>query len=108
MTGDGPVQRVVGWLRAGYPAGIPQQDYVALLALLRRRLTADEVEEVVATIRDRFPEGDATRPDVHEAIERLTEQEPLVADVSRVSAKLAAVGWPLAALEEQFQRRDAH
>ncbi|HEY5484993.1 MAG TPA: DUF3349 domain-containing protein, partial [Propionibacteriaceae bacterium] len=31
--------RVVGWLRAGYPDGVPQQDYVALLGILHRQLT---------------------------------------------------------------------
>ena len=38
---------VVGWLREGYPQGVPEQDYVPLFALLRRRLTDDEVATVV-------------------------------------------------------------
>jgi hypothetical protein len=100
MVREGAVQRVVGWLRAGYPTGVPEQDYVALLALLRRRLTDDEIAEVVAYLQNEFPEGDATRGDVHVAIERLIEQPPLPADVSRVSSVLASVGWPLAALED--------
>ena len=33
------MQRVLQWLRAGYPEGVPQQDYVALLGILRRTLT---------------------------------------------------------------------
>jgi hypothetical protein len=34
---------VVDWLRAGYPQGIPERDYVPLLALLARRLTAEKL-----------------------------------------------------------------
>ena len=97
---EGAVQRVVGWLRAGYPAGVPEQDYIPLIALLRRRLTGDEIAEVVAYLQSEFPDGDATRVDVHVAIERVTEQPPLAGDVSRVSSVLASVGWPLAALED--------
>ena len=44
------VDSIVGWLREGYPQGVPPQDYVPLLALLRRRLTDDEVEAVVAML----------------------------------------------------------
>ena len=29
-----PIQRIVDWLRAGYPNGIPERDYVPLFALL--------------------------------------------------------------------------
>lgn len=100
MSRPGAVRRVTEWLRAGYPAGVPQQDYVALIALLRRRLTDDEIAEVVDRVTVEYPAGDATRADVHRAIEELVEQPPVAADVSRVSAVLAAVGWPLAALED--------
>ena len=46
------VQRVVQWLRAGYPDGVPQQDYVALLGILRRSLTESELGQVVAELAD--------------------------------------------------------
>ena len=38
--------RTVDWLRAGYPTGVPRQDYVALLGLLRRKLTETEVHKI--------------------------------------------------------------
>jgi hypothetical protein len=41
---------IVSWLRAGYPNGVPEHDYVALLALLSRRLTSDEVAAVAAEL----------------------------------------------------------
>ena len=31
------------WLKGGYPHGIPEADYVPLLAVLRRRLTEEEI-----------------------------------------------------------------
>jgi hypothetical protein len=40
------VAKALAWLRAGYPTGVPRQDYQPILALLRRRLTAEEVQEV--------------------------------------------------------------
>ena len=40
------VSSVLQFLHAGYPEGVPRQDYIPLLALLRRRLTEDEVGEV--------------------------------------------------------------
>jgi hypothetical protein len=33
------LSRAVQWLRAGYPTGVPRQDYVVLLGLLQRKLS---------------------------------------------------------------------
>src|SRR4051794_8840000 len=51
--------RSIEWLRAGYPSGVPRQDYVALLGILRRNLTEDEVRGIaraLATESDRSPD----------------------------------------------------
>lgn len=37
--------KIVGWLRAGYPDGVPEHDYVPLVALLGSQLTDDEVRD---------------------------------------------------------------
>jgi len=88
------VARVVGWLRAGYPDGVPQQDYVALLGILHRQLTDDEIITIAQTI------AGSTVTDVEErirlAIRRKTLQPATDDEVARVSARLAKVGWPLA------------
>lgn len=85
---------VVSWLRAGYPQGVPEHDYLPLFALLRRRLTDDEVREVAASLT---PATDpATAAAIGQAITRVTHESPSEADVARVSARLAAGGWPLA------------
>jgi len=89
--------RVVGWLRAGYPDGVPQQDYVALLGILHRQLTDDEIITIAQTI------GGSTVTDVEErirlAIRRKTLQPATDDEVARVSARLAKVGWPLAMVD---------
>ena len=99
MSRPNAVRRVADWLRAGYPVGVPENDYVALLALLRRRLTEDEVLEVADRVMLLHPDG-ATQAAVGEQIGVLLSEEPHESDVARVSARLAAVGWPLADVEE--------
>jgi hypothetical protein len=89
--------RVVGWLRAGYPDGVPQQDYVALLGILHRQLTDDEIITIAQTI------AGSTVTDVEDrirlAIRRKTLQPATDDEVARVSARLAKVGWPLAVVD---------
>jgi hypothetical protein len=96
MARDGAIRRVADWLRAGYPSGVPEHDYVAVLALLKRTLTHDEVIEIADRIVLAHPGGGATHGAVAAEIEDLLDQEALAGDVARVSAVLAAAGWPLA------------
>jgi hypothetical protein len=91
------VQRIVQWLRAGYPEGVPQQDYVALLGILRRSLTETELSQVVSALAD---EAEAqqqllTRQLVEQRIQDVVKGPINEDDVIRVSARLAAAGWPL-------------
>jgi hypothetical protein len=89
--------RVLDWLRAGYPAGVPQQDYVVLLGLLRRTLTDAEVHRIAADLAALADDGqEITTADVEELVGRATLDAASPADVARVSAHLAAGGWPLA------------
>lgn len=83
---------IVAWLRAGYPDGVPQHDYVPLLALLARRLTGDEVKEVARQLMRR---GDFDHVDIGVTITQFTDQLPSPEDVARVRDRLAAKGWPL-------------
>jgi hypothetical protein len=86
------VKAVVGWLRAGYPEGLPDRDYIPLLALLARRLSEEEVAAVADAL---LHDGDIrSSTAMHDAVEAVTHQPPLDADVSRVEDRLAAVGWP--------------
>lgn len=84
--------RIVTWVRAGYPDGVPQNDYLPILALLARRLGTDEVAIVAEELRHRPGLDNA---DIGAEIMRLTDELPDPADIERVRAKLAAYGWPL-------------
>lgn len=101
MTAPAPdpglVQRIVTWLRAGYPEGVPQQDYVALLGILRRSLTDTELDQVVTELTDEAAAQQQilTRQLLEQRIQDVVKGPINVDDVVRVSARLAAAGWPL-------------
>jgi hypothetical protein len=85
---------VIDWLRAGYPEGVPDVDYVPLFALLGSELTDADInaiaDELAAT-------GDpATAQGIRDAIAAASDEKPLDVDVARVRARLEAGGWPLA------------
>ena len=87
------LNNIVSWLRAGYPDGVPQNDYLPILALLSSRgLSSDEVKLIVAELRSVADPGFV---DIGAEILRVTDQLPAPDDVERVRAKLAAYGWPL-------------
>jgi hypothetical protein len=88
------LMRIVNFLRAGYPKGIPTRDYIPLLALLRRRLSD---EEVIAVAAELIADGDlpVDGTDVRVAITKLTDEMPSPEDTERVKQRLAAVGWPV-------------
>ena len=89
--------RVLHWLRAGYPGGIPQQDYVVLLGLLKRKLTDTEVHQISSELAElAFTGQEITTADIEQMINETTLDSPSDEDIARVSAKLAAGGWPLA------------
>jgi hypothetical protein len=86
---------VVGWLRAGYPDGVPDADYVPLVALLARRLSPDEVRSVAAELC-RSGQLPIDNIDIGTVITKVTAELPREEDVSRVRSRLAGGGWPLA------------
>ncbi|MER7009514.1 DUF3349 domain-containing protein [Dactylosporangium sp. NPDC000555] len=92
------LSRSIDWLRAGYPSGVPRQDYVALLGLLRRKLTEDEIRKIARDLADQSQRNadPITTDDIEEMINDSVLQEASPEDIGRVSAHLAAGGWPLA------------
>jgi hypothetical protein len=84
--------KIAAWINAGYPEGVPGPDRVPLLALLRRRLTDDEVKAVAQDLIDR-EEFDHVAIGV--LITQLTDELPSPGDLERVRHRLAAKGWPL-------------
>ncbi len=86
--------KVVDWLRAGYPQGVPESDYLPLLALLSRRLSQEEVRQVASALVEQGAVP-AERADAGVIITRLTDEMPRESDLARVRAHLVAGGWPV-------------
>lgn len=85
---------VIAWLRAGYPEGVPEHDYVPLFALLGSQLTNAECSAVAREL-ERSADPESARA-IRAAIAEVTERRPTDADIARVRARLAGGGWPLA------------
>jgi Protein of unknown function (DUF3349) len=83
--------KLTGFLRAGYPDAAPRTGYVPALALLRRRLTEDEVCAVSAELA---AWGDALIDDIQigATIIRITHDLPAVEDIDRVRHRLEELG----------------
>jgi len=88
------VKRIVEWLRAGYPEGVPDVDYVPLFALLGSELSNNDVELIARELENETDPQSAEA--IKAAIVAVTNTKPNEADVNRVRARLAGAGWPLA------------
>lgn len=83
------LQSIVDFVRKGYPQGVPQQDYIPLIALLARRLSDEEV----TAIADDLTPADGDRKVISDAIQRLGHQQVSETDVERVRDRLKSAGW---------------
>jgi hypothetical protein len=91
-------QSVLDWLRAGYPDGIPPQDYAPILGVLRRGLTPEEILAITDGLAEQSlgSVDPISRQDIEAMIEQTVYQRADDVDVARVTERLAAGGWPLA------------
>lgn len=106
MTAPSIAQKVLNWLRAGYPGGVPGPDRVPLLALLRNTpLSEEDVREVVREISEEESHAAAghqiDRDEIEHFIADHVHHDAGPENTRRVAAKLAAAGWPLAGLDEE-------
>jgi hypothetical protein len=86
------VAKVLAFIHAGYPEGVPPTDYYPLLALLRHRLTEEEVAVIAAALRP----SDGSRVDtgvIRLAVTELTDEAPSAEDLARVRRVLESTGW---------------
>ena len=92
----GYVARVMNWLRADYPNGVPAQDYLPVLAVLRPQLDDADMAAIADQLaQDAREQGVApSEADARDAIQRATEDEPKPEEIARIRAMLAAHGWP--------------
>ena len=93
---NGFLDNVLGWLHQGYPEGVPPKDYFALLALLKRSLTEEQVVKAAQTVLKSVDSDTVTEVKVRRAVEAVIEKEPNPEEIHQVASRLASVGWPLA------------
>lgn len=88
------VAKVVRFLQAGYPHGVPATDTVPLLALLRRRLSDEEVLQIATELVEH---GDlpADAINVRVMITKITDELPSPDELERVKEHLGIRGWPM-------------
>lgn len=90
---------LVTWLRAGYPDGVPENDYLPLFALLRRQLSDDEVKQVarqlISGARKAAEDPAISWVDMGVLISKYTNGLPAHGDLERVQRRLEKKGWPL-------------
>jgi hypothetical protein len=91
------MDNILGWLHKGYPEGVPPKDYFALLALLKRSLTEDQVVKAAQTVLKGTDSDSVTDAEIRDAIQKVTDTEPNLEEIHQVASRLASVGWPLAA-----------
>lgn len=86
--------KIVNWLRAGYPEGVPEHDYIPLFAVLRHQLTDDELTLIADELA--FSSAPDSPEELKRAINLVTRSDVSDSDIARVRSHLAAGGWPLA------------
>jgi hypothetical protein len=98
MTEQNFFESVLSWLHAGYPEGVPPKDYFALLALLKRSLSEEDVVKAAqAILKQADSDTPVTDHQIEAAIREVTEKQPNPEEMHQVASRLASVGWPLAA-----------
>src|SRR5579859_4876352 len=86
--------KIIEWLRAGYPEGMPDVDYIPLFALLGSQLTNDEVSAIADEL------ANESKPESAEAIRRpspwsLSTSPPTPTSTGSEPDSLAGAGrWP--------------
>jgi len=90
------LDNVLGWLHQGYPEGVPPKDYFALLALLQRSLTEEEVVKAAQSILKKSDSDTVTEDEIRTAVQGVIDKEPNPEEIHQVASRLASVGWPLA------------
>ena len=96
MPLPGFLSKIIDWLRAGYPEGVPEHDYLPLFALLGSQLTNDEVTLIADDLS--FAANPESAEAIKNAITAVTSRANVhESDINRVRSHLAAGGWPLAA-----------
>ncbi|CAM4456946.1 hypothetical protein MB901379_02791 [Mycobacterium basiliense] len=83
------VSRVIAFLRAGYPTGMPVTGYVPLAALAQRRVSHDEATAIASNLIAHLP-SPISNADVGAEITKITHEMPSHEDIQRVQSRIRA------------------
>lgn len=89
------VNRVVDWLTVGYPQDVPPQDRAAVMAVLSKRLTDEQLHEVICRlmqIRNERGEEYVSDERINEYIRKVVDDVPSPQEIDRVARILGAHG----------------
>ena len=96
--GESPIAKILNWLKAGYPEGIPAHDFPSVLMVLRRNLTDGEIVSIADDLALKSISNDSepvTAEHIRAMIQQHAFQTATPDDLRRVSSMLASGGWPL-------------
>ncbi len=79
------LDNVLGWLHDGFPQGVPPKDYYAVLALLKRSLTEDEVVKAAQSVLKSIDGDDVTEAEIHAAVQSVIDKEPNPEEIQQVA-----------------------
>lgn len=94
-----PIVKILEWLKAGYPQGIPPNDYPPVLGVLRRKMSDEEIVSISDELAMQSVSGGdvpVTAEQIRDMVTSMAFQSATPEDIQRVSANLAQGGWPLA------------
>ncbi|WP_322748817.1 MULTISPECIES: DUF3349 domain-containing protein [unclassified Frankia] len=94
------LQRIIDWVRQGYPEGLPKHDYIALFAVLGRQLSTADLERVAdeLALSGQLATADDPHEVVRQAVSAATNGPVDEAAVARVEERLRAAGWDITEL----------
>ena len=84
--------KIIGFLRSGYPAHVTSVGYIPLLALLPRRLSGDDAAHAIAELTSRGY-GPVDEVDIRVTVTRLTGELASDADTGQITQLLVARGF---------------
>ena len=90
---EGTAARLVNWLRAGMPEGVARAEYMALVSVLHKELSAEEIDQVAeALMAEAYDDELITHDEIRDMIASRVHDVATEEDIEQVSLFLAKSG----------------
>lgn len=106
MADKNIIARLIEWLTCGYQPGVPHQERVMIMAVLRQHLSDEQLEEVIRKIlisREARGEEYVSDNRINEYLRKVADYTPTPEDISRVAVMLGEHGMKI----EEHHLKDA-